>query len=365
MTWRTALPVAALLLIACGKVGPPVPPEVRLPRAATDLSASVGDRAIQLVWTNPTHRVDNTRLHDLAVVRVFRVETAAGAEPKPAMLSRGRIVGYTEVGTIPLVPARRGAQVAQEGGQTAVVDGARVTFQDRQDLAYGHRYSYVVLAEDAQSRTSAPSPRITVAYIAAPDAPGGLVVEPGEAQVHLRWERPTRLVDGGPVEGPILYEVLRAPDAAAPLVAVTPQPVEATDAVDRNLENDRTYYYAVRALRREGETTARGPATARVAATPMDMTPPPAPSGLVAAVAGSSVRLSWVASPATDVARYVIYRAVPGGDFARVGTVAAPGTVFVDRDVPSGTHRYAVTAQDTSPRANESSRSNEVAVTVP
>jgi len=42
-----------------------------------------------------------------------------------------------------------------------------------------------------------------------------------------------------------------------------------------------------------------------------------------------------------------------------------PGTTFTDRDVPPGTYRYAVTAQDASVRANESARSNEVDVTVP
>jgi len=45
--------------------------------------------------------------------------------------------------------------------------------------------------------------------------------------------------------------------------------------------------------------------------------------------------------------------------------VRAPGTTFTDRDVSPGTYRYAVTAQDTSVRANESARSNEVTVTVP
>lgn len=366
MTRRAArAAVAALVLVACGKVGPPVPPEVRLPQAVTDLTASVGDGGVQLAWSNPTRRADNSRLRDLGVVRVFRHESAAGAEPRPAMLSRGRIAGYTEVGTIPLAPAPPGSRTQPAGGQTAIVDGNRVTFQDRQDLAYGRRYSYVVVTEDAQGRASPPSRRVMVAFIAPPEAPARLAAVPGENQVRLRWERPAKLADGSPAEGPVLYEVLRAPDATAPLTVVSPAPIDATEAVDAGLQNDRTYHYAVRALRRDGETTARGPATDRVAATPVDMTPPLSPSGLVAAVAGSTTRLSWAASPSPDVARYVIYRAAPGGAFTRVGTVTAPATVFVDRDVPAGTYRYAVAAQDTSSRANESTRSNEVTVKLP
>lgn len=355
--------LAALVLGACGKVGPPVPPEVRLPRAVTDLTATVGEGVVQLAWTNPSRRADNSRLRDLAGARVFRHETGDGAPPRPAILSRGRINGYTEVGTIPLAPASPGARRAD--GQRAVVEGNRVTFQDRHDLAYGRRYSYVVVTEDAQGRTSPPSARITVSFIAPPAAPDRLTVTPGENQVRLRWQAPATLVDGSPADGPILYEVLRAADAAAPLAVVSAAPVEVTEAVDRGLENERTYHYAVRALRREGATTARGPATERVTATPVDMTAPLAPSGLVVVVAGTTALLSWAASPSPDVVRYVVYRAAPRATFARVGTVAVPTTVFVDRDVPRGTHRYAVAAQDTSSRANESARSNEVTVTLP
>jgi hypothetical protein len=61
----------------------------------------------------------------------------------------------------------------------------------------------------------------------------------------------------------------------------------------------------------------------------------------------------------------VVYRAAPGGEFVRVGSVRPPATTFIDRPVPGGRYRYAVTAQDTSTRANESVRSNEVAVSVP
>jgi hypothetical protein len=45
--------------------------------------------------------------------------------------------------------------------------------------------------------------------------------------------------------------------------------------------------------------------------------------------------------------------------------VRPPTTTFVDRNVPPGTYRYTVTAQDASARANESGPSNEVTVTVP
>jgi hypothetical protein len=77
------------------------------------------------------------------------------------------------------------------------------------------------------------------------------------------------------------------------------------------------------------------------------------------------VRLTWSASPESDIAAYIVYRAAAGRAFERVGSTRAPTATFVDRDVTRGTYRYAVTAQDSAVRPNESGRSNEVVVSVP
>jgi len=357
--------LAALLglaLAACGRVGPPVPPETRLPVAVADLRAVVRDGAVELTWTNPTRRADGSKL-TLDVARVFRHEASADAPEKPALLSRGRVAGYAEIATIPL-GGPPGTTPGAPGGAEALVEGARVTLRDRQGLVHGNRYTYVVTVHDLQGRSSPPSERRSVAFIAPPEAPS-LTVEPLDASVRLTWRPPSRLVDGSPIAGDIVYEVLRAPDATAPLVPVTPAPIAGTEHVDRGLENERTYHYAVRALRRDRDTTAAGPPSARVAATPVDMTPPAPPGRLVAVVAGRTVRLSWTPSPDADVARYVVHRAAAGQAPVRVGSVQAPTASFVDRDVPSGTHRYTVTAVDAGSRANESAPSNEVSVAVP
>ena len=78
-----------------------------------------------------------------------------------------------------------------------------------------------------------------------------------------------------------------------------------------------------------------------------------------------AVRLVWIASVNRDVGRYIVYRGRDDGLLERIGSTPAPGTTFTDRDVPAGRWRYAVSAQDTSSRANESPRSSEVSVDVP
>jgi hypothetical protein len=363
--------LAALALGACGKKGPPVAPETRLPLAVVDLSASVIAGGVDLRWTNPAQRIDGSRLRDLAAVHVFRTEDFGEGRPRPAVLGRGRILGYVPVTTIKAAPPPTGppatAPASRPGaGQPATIaPGAGTRLDDRYDLTFGRRYTYVVVAEDTSGRQSPPSNPVSVTYLAAPTAPSRLQAKAGESQVELTWEPPAPPAGDGPQPGSLAYEVLRGTGPETPLETLTAAPLDAPRFLDRNVQNDRTYHYAVRALRLEGQTVARGDVSARVAATPRDTTPPAPPTDLVAAPSAGTVRLSWRSSPDADVRLYVVYRAAPEAEFVRVGSVAAPATVFADRDVPAGTWRYAVSAQDAAAQPNEGARTPALTVTVP
>ena len=348
--------MAALVLTGCGKKGPIVAPERRLPAAASGMTTTVEDRAIVVKWTNPHNRVDNTRLRDLAVVRLFRREEAPGAEPKAAMLSGDRVVGYERIAQIALDAAPPpGVQVS--GGIVTVTDG--------KGLSFGRRFVYVATAEDSSGRSSAPSPPVGVTFLAGPAPPPGLTVQAGDRETRLRWEAPATFIDDTPVSGELRYIVLRAVGEGG-LAPLTPTPIAATTYTDTGLENELTYRYAVKGVRVDPAGTAIGPASVAVAITPVDTTPPSAPTRLVAIPATGGVRLAWNPSPEDDVAEYAIYRAEGTGPLTRIGTTPAIATIYTDRDVQSGrTYRYAVTALDRAKQANESPRSNEVTVIVP
>lgn len=339
---------------ACGRRGAPVAPELRLPQAVSDLSGTVRADGIELSWTSPRRRVDNTRMHDATVARVYRTDDAGTGEPKPALLVGDRVAGYTEIASIRLLDTA--VPAPPEG---------RLVYRDTTGLQFGRRYTYVVLTEDGRGRVSPPSGRVSLPYVAAPEPPRALHAEPGEEQARLSWQPPARYTDGGAVDGPLEYEVLRAGSPEGPLVAVARTAPGVTTFTDTGLENDRAYSYAVRAIREAGAGSALGEPGPRVTVTPADMTPPSAPAHLVAIPSAGTVRLSWSPSPERDVAGYVVYRAAGAGALARIGSTPALATVFVDRDVPPGPYRYAVTARDGGSRANESARSNEVTVSVP
>jgi predicted small lipoprotein YifL len=351
--WLVAA-VTVAALGACGRKGPPVAPERRVPAPVADLRGLVREGGIELTWSIPRRRVDNARLIDPGVARVFRAEDAGQGDPKPALLVDDRIAGYTEIASVRLAEP-----------PSPLVQNGRVVFADRGGLAVGRRYTYVVVTSDTQGRTSRPSPRLSLSFVAVPRAPGGLRAELGERQVRLSWQPPAHLSDGSAVPGLLVYEILRAPGPDAPLAPVARTDAGVTSVTDRGLETDRTYYYAVRGIRQEGTTLAEGETSARLAATPTDITPPAPPTNLVAIPSERTVRLSWTPGSDADLGGYVVYRAGPTGPFVRVGSVRVPGSTFTDRDVPPGAYRYAVTAQDSSVRANESGRSNEVTVTVP
>ncbi|MFI5326491.1 MAG: fibronectin type III domain-containing protein [Candidatus Rokuibacteriota bacterium] len=347
--------LAASALVACGKKGPPVAPELRVPVGPSGLHGAVDEQSVVVGWTAPGTRVDGTRLRAIALYKLYRREEANGGEPKSAMLSSGRVVGYDEIATVrPDTPA------------PATVQGSSVTWVDRRALTVGRRYVYVVTAEDALGRSSGPSERLVIPYLAAPKAPRALSAAPGDRRIRLTWQPPAEMVDGSPAPGDLRYVVLRGAGAEGGLSAITPNPVDGTAFTDEGVDNDTDYRYAVRAVRVDPAVTATGETSAPVIVAAADTTPPAAPANLLAVPSPGAVRLAWNASGSPDVALYAIYRAGETGDFMRIATTMAVATVYLDRDVrPGATYRYAVTAFDRARRPNESVRSNEISVRVP
>lgn len=347
--------LAASALVACGKKGPPVAPELRVPADPAGLRGAVDEQSIVVSWTGPGTRMDGSRLRSIALYKLYRREEADGGAPKSAMLSSGRVVGYDEL-----------AVIRTDSPAPATVQGTEVTWVDRRALSIGRRYVYVVTAEDSLGRSSAPSERLVVPYLAAPKAPRGLRADPGDRRVTLTWQPPTELLDGSPAPGDLRYLVLRGAGTEGALAPITSPPVAGTSFIDEGVDNDTDHRYAVRALRVEPAVTAAGEISAPVTAAAADTTPPAAPAGLLAVPSAGAVRLAWNPSGSPDVALYAIYRAGETSDFMRIATTMAIATVYLDRDVrPGATYRYAITALDNARRANESPRSNEVSVRLP
>src|SRR5207247_9559743 len=104
---------------AGGGGGSPRPPEIRSPQAVSDLTAVEREGGIEVAWTVPSRRVDNSRILEPGIARLYRVDDTGAGEPRPAMLHRDRVAGYTEIATIllqgPAPSALRGNRLTCAG----------------------------------------------------------------------------------------------------------------------------------------------------------------------------------------------------------------------------------------------------------
>ncbi len=369
MTSRARACLVVLLLLpmalaACGRRGPPVAPERRLPAAVQDLSAAVVGDGVRLTWTLPSIRVDRSPIKDLRRAEVYRrLETPGATAPsRPAILTFEGLFG----GPSAVAGFERVADIRLAEPKPAEITRNQVTYTDAQGLSFGRRYTYVVVAIDEQGRASLPSNRIAIAVAAPPGSPRAVATRAGDREVRLTWEVPGSLVDGSPIPGGLLYNVFRTTSPEArPGRPLNPEPLTTLTYLDLTVQNDATYYYSVQALL--SPVGPASPSSAVAAATPEDQTPPAQPRGLVAVVAGLTVRLAWEVVGDPDLAGYHVYRSTTAGrGYEKLTSVPGAPSTYVDPQVRSGqTYYYVVTAVDRSRRANESVPSPEASARVP
>jgi fibronectin type 3 domain-containing protein len=145
-----------------------------------------------------------------------------------------------------------------------------------------------------------------IGRIDAPPAPPGLAATAGNAQVTLTWNITTAAGS---------YTVKRGTSSGV-YDSIVPG-LTATKYIDSNLVNGTTYYYAVSATNSEGE----GPA-AQVSAIPrVPVTPPAAPTNLVAkAVSASQINLTW-ADNSDNEDGFKIEQSTNNRSFTQIATV--------------------------------------------
>lgn len=185
-------------------------------------------------------------------------------------------------------------------------------------LPNGSALTWSVTAVDRWGNVSAASsvtatPRDTT----PPTAPTGLAAVAGDGQVALSWTANTepdlasyRVVDAGGTE----LATVNAPGRTAVVTGLT---------------NGTAASFRVLAVDAAGNVSA---ASSAVSATPRDLTPPAAPTGLAAVPGDGSAALSWTANPEVDVARYDVLDA--GGNV--VASVTAPATSATVHGLPNG-----------------------------
>jgi len=284
-----------------------VPRDSDLPAAPTGLAASPDDQSVTLTWTANTES-------DLAGYNIYRSTTSGS--------------GYSRVATGVIPPPE---QYTDDG------------------LINGITYYYVITAVDTSGNESPYSneDNATPADSVAPSPPTNLHITAGDSTITLDWVDNTE-------EDLAIYTVYRSTTSGSGYTVVD-SGLTSSEYTDTGLTNGTTYYYVLTAV---DTSSNESDYSSEVSATPQDMTPPPAPTALVATAEEGQVILDWADNADPDDT-YNVYRSTtPGNSYSLIAS-SLESSDYIDTAVVNGTtYYYVVTAVDVE--GNESAYSDEV-----
>ena len=318
---RLAVLPPLLLLAACGYVGDPQPPALRIPREASGLSAKQRGARVLVEFTLPSLTTEGQRLDS---IREIDLRGGPGGVPFDwdSWAANAR--------RIPAGIPREGPVRAETPADGWV--GSEVIFAVR-----------VAGAAGRFSRWSDPVVLEVVPPLAAPSIERA---EPTAAGVRLNWRAVER-----PGQEFRVYRRAENEERAAEVARVA-----AFEWVDAGAAAGAAYEYSVQAVLKAGQGEAESELSPARAVSVQDRFPPAKPSGLTAIAGQQSIELLWDRNTEPDLRAYRVYRARGQGEFELVaGEVEVPA--FSDRGAqPGDRYRYAVTAVDAA--GNESERSD-------
>lgn len=338
--WCVAVCLLALAAVsACGRKTNLLVPDSPRPEAIKVVKAVSRGGVVYLTWQMPTKNIEGKN-YDPSGIRKIYIDRAEPSEDH----KKARYKRSAEIDVADMPPTLFRNNVA--------------TWSDGQ-VRYGQTYAYRLRAVSAHGISPWSEPVVIVPQ-ASLAAPKGLTATKGDSNVRLTWEPVRTLMDGGPAEGFIGYNVYRGTDKGirdeAPL---NREPLTAPSFKDATAVNEHTYYYIVRAVDGPAPDGRESPDSREVSATPMDLTPPATPKGLTVVAGVGRVFLTWNENHETDLAGYRVYRSTRSGrGYERLTEKPINRTTYSDESVKGGAvYYYAITAVDRS--GNESARSAE------
>ncbi len=326
-----------ILWAGCGQKGPPVSLDRIVPKATTDLEASVREGRVILEWSLPQENTDGSKLVDLRGFKVLR-GSFEGEECK----------GCPER----LAPI---AEVDLASREQYVIEADRLLWVDK-GLRAGRTYRYRVLAFNRRGHFSQGSNRVELQWDIPPSPPKQFQGVAGDGVVKLQWVAAKEA--GG-------YNIYRSEKGEGfSLSPLNPRPIKETYYRDTGVVNDVEYRYVVRSVRKAGETLIEGDSSTPIIVAPVDLIAPSRPTGLAAFPLAEGMELRWIANPESDVVGYRVYRRrVFEPKFERLTDEIVRETFYLDRNVRTGEeYDYGVTAIDGSRHQNESAFSEIVRV---
>jgi hypothetical protein len=338
------LTLAALYVAHCGKVGPPLPPEVLIPKPVSDLSARQIGNDIKLSWTLPTLNLNGTKATSLQRMEIYRqIVPLPSATPAVEEISKqfqgSRIMS---IDTVHLA-------AFSEQGQVVFADqfpGLNPESLQTSEL----RYAVKVINKKRQDGGF--SNIVARRWLPVPPAVPHVDFKAEETAIILSWEAPRQ--NGSSPTSIVGYNVYRSQQShVVPAAPLHEKPVPETRYEDHHFQFGTTYYYTVRSVVQADKVTAESSDSPESAFKPVDVFPPRTPSGLIVVFADGKMNLLWDPNPEPDFAGYRVYRSEDGVGFDRMTESLLKSPTYRDEKIQAGKrYFYRVSAVDNS--GNES-----------
>lgn len=343
---RVVFGLSVLVMIStlggCGYKDKPVAPSQIVPKAINDLQYELNEKGVTLYWSYPRETMTGDKVLEVSSFDLYRAVVPVDEYCKTCP------VPYQSPIDVP------GGAMPDQGGRTA---SYQMTV-----LRPGNLYFFKVRSRTGWWSESEDSNMVSFLWNTPPMAPEGVTIQAGDGKNMLRWSPVNRHQDSSPISEQVRYQIHRSVDGG--VFAKVGEPIAVTNFSDTQVENGRSYSYQVQTVSIYQEGAVAGGMSVAVDASPVDKTPPPAPSGVQGVKTDVGVKIFWNHAKAEDLAGYRIYRRAEGEDKGKlVGEVFLPYNLFIDKTAPQGVGlSYSVSSMDSRKPANESTRSPEVTI---
>jgi hypothetical protein len=363
---RLMVVAAAMVgLTGCASIGAPLPPELELPKAPTDLRAVRKGDKITLTWSVPALTTDRQRVRYLGKTRVCR---SADAE----LIACGVAVSEVDA-PANLVEKDDGKKKKLTSSYVGSISSEvqRLEMETKGDPSTAVAYAGEVLNRDG--RSAGLSNQVHVPLVET------LTLDNFEAEltaqgVRLTWRGPLIPLTI-PASVHFRYRVFRRAedDRKQTLVGEVDAGANRASLTDQNFEWEKTYFYhadCVTVVSQAGkpDVMVEGDDTPEVKVFAHDVFPPAVPTGLQAVFSGPGqavfMDLIWGPVADADLAGYNVYRHEAGQAAVKMNAELVKTPAYRDARVSAGKrYFYMVSAVDV--RGNESERSEEASERVP
>ena len=238
-----------LVLAGCGKKGPVQPLKQPLPAAPRELALRQVGMRFLLAWDIPKVNQNGSPLTDLQGFRIYRMRFDL-AEDCPEC--RDTSVLREEIDLDYLRDATR--------------RGDRLYFWDSEPKT-GFGYKYTIVPFTRRNRDGAPA-QVRRPMVVPPLPPAGLSASGRDRMVRIQWEPMTEDRQGVEWLGYNLYR--REAGEPFPPRPLNREPLMNTSYEDFDVQNQKTYVYALRSVVRILDTPVESPLSDPAEATPRE-----------------------------------------------------------------------------------------------